>query len=511
MKKVISLLAAVTIVFSGMGSLAVDASAVNITTAATAKATTTKSTTRTGKQLTYQQAYDRLKNLSFATGKAPDTTANTNTTKPATTTNNTNQNKPSGTTNQNNSASTAKNNASLMTDYKGKAISNEMYVFRNSLKAEEQEIYDLIKAAIDRGDTEIHFDKSYKEEELFKIFRAVYYDNPYMTWLRRTFSKAPFGKYKDKNTYKFSYIDQFNKDRKATIQLMDDYLKPVLDKASKLKTDVEKVKYIHDYIIYSTKFELAKEGQINIAGTPYSVIVNKKGVCEGYSRTFTYCLQKLGIVSICIRGIASNNEGSDFHMWNQVKLDGEWYVVDVLWDEVDNSVAVSTDYSYNYFLKTNDIFTGAYVRKMYMNGLTVPTPKGTKYSPSNYNYDYGSNFNDLPKVVLTKRSKNYKSATVNSYNAYAKKSPTKKSSTTKLPTGWYNYSKVLTKLNVKSLKESDWTKEGDFYFIEKMRNGKGTGQYVVYDVAYDNYYEWSNNGKYIMWFNYKKSAWLKLS
>ena len=48
------------------------------------------------------------------------------------------------------------------------------------------------------------------------------------------------------------------------------------------------------------------------------------------------------------------------------------------------------------------------------------------------------------------------------------------------------------------------------YYIEIISvNGKSSGNYYVYDIEYDNYYQWSNNGKTIMWYNYK-GAWQTL-
>lgn len=510
MKKVISLLAAVTIVFSGMGSLAVDASAVNITTAATAKATTTKSTTRTGKQLTYQQAYDRLKNLSFATGKAPDTTANTNTTKPATTTNNTNQNKPSNTTNQNNSANTAKNNAPTMTDHKGKALSSEMYVRRNTLNKDQLYLYDTIKTAALNGDSSAKFNKAYSDDDINTAVAAVMADNPYMVWVkayrRGVYAKTGY------TSVNIDYVTDLVKDKAGALQTMNDYLKPMLDKASKMTSDIDKVKFVHDWIIYNVKEGSAVESNMYYHGA-YAAAVDKRGVCQAYSNLFVYCMQKLGIVATNLHGTTWNGES---HIWNMVKVGGEWYELDVYWDDLITKS--ETDFNYECFMQTTeslkayDTYNGVSRTRNSDDGSTLlPIAKGTKYSPSNYNYDYGSNFNDLPKVVLTKRSKSYTSVTVNSNNAYAKNTSTNKSSNTKLPSGWYNYSKVLTKLGVKSLKESDWTKDGDFYFIERKINGKGCGQYVVYDVAYDNYYTWGSGGKTIMWYNYKKSAWQRLS
>lgn len=67
MKRIISFAAAVIMAFSGIGHLAFDVSAAT-------------KTTRTGKQLTYEEAYNRLKDLEFAKGTTTDSKTTNKTT-----------------------------------------------------------------------------------------------------------------------------------------------------------------------------------------------------------------------------------------------------------------------------------------------------------------------------------------------------------------------------------------------------------------------------------------------
>lgn len=496
MKKVISLIMAVTIAFSGTSCLAADAGAVTATATAIAKTNTAKTTKRTGKKLTYKQAYNRLKNLSFATGAAPSTAANnTNTNKPNTTVNN-NQNKPTSTANQNKPTNTTNNDVVTMTDYNGKALSSSMYVWRNTLNADQRYLYDTIKYAADRGEKSVTFKKSYSKSDVEIAINAVISDDPYMVW----FYGCSLGKYENKGykSVNFTYDSATVNDRIGSVQLMDDYLKPVLDKASKMTSDIDKVKYIHDWLIYSVNDGSAKSNDSHYH-MAYSAIVDKKGVCSAYSNAFVYCMQKLGIVSTMLCGTTWDGSG---HTWNMVKVGGDWYELDVYWDDVITKA--ETDFTYTCFMQTTsslkayDTYNGI-SRKRYSYCSGAPIAKGTKYSPDNYRYTNGTDFSNLPKVVITgKKSVNASKATSNS-----------KSKST-LPSGWYKYKPVLTKLDVKSLSESDWTQDGNFYYIEKTRNGKNLAIFVVYDVEYDNYYQWSNNGKYIMWYNYKTGAWESL-
>lgn len=62
----------------------------------------------------------------------------------------------------------------------------------------------------------------------------------------------------------------------------------------------------------------------------YGALVKKSAVCEGYSRAMQLLLERFGITSVLVTGVAAG-EG---HMWNAVKLDGEWYHLDVTWDDM---------------------------------------------------------------------------------------------------------------------------------------------------------------------------------
>lgn len=58
-------------------------------------------------------------------------------------------------------------------------------------------------------------------------------------------------------------------------------------------------------------------------------------VCDGYSRAFKVLCDKLDIPCVLENGYAKTGPESEgtFHMWNAVKIDGQWYGVDVTWND----------------------------------------------------------------------------------------------------------------------------------------------------------------------------------
>lgn len=105
--------------------------------------------------------------------------------------------------------------------------------------------------------------------------------------------------------------------------------------------DFEKVKYINDYVVLNTAYNLESQAS---PYTPYSILFNGEGVCEGYALTTLLLLEAAGVEARYISGEA----GTALHAWNLVKLDGSWYHLDTTWnDPVPNRPG---EVRYDYFL-----------------------------------------------------------------------------------------------------------------------------------------------------------------
>lgn len=99
-------------------------------------------------------------------------------------------------------------------------------------------------------------------------------------------------------------------------------------------TDIEKIKYVHQRIINTISYRFENECTTGNAGyvrTTYALVTHE-GVCEAYSRSMQLILQKLGIDCVLVHGVQTSGE-LEAHMWNAVKVDGEWYAIDATWDD----------------------------------------------------------------------------------------------------------------------------------------------------------------------------------
>lgn len=96
-------------------------------------------------------------------------------------------------------------------------------------------------------------------------------------------------------------------------------------------SDFEKEMEIVRWIIENCEYSSAKENGDNSydwnKGTAHSCIVNGEACCAGYADAFLYMAKACGLTAryIC----------SDDHAWNLIKLDGDWYHVDVTWEDPD--------------------------------------------------------------------------------------------------------------------------------------------------------------------------------
>ena len=103
--------------------------------------------------------------------------------------------------------------------------------------------------------------------------------------------------------------------------------------------DYEKLKFIHDWLVLNVE----KDTESPLSSTVYGTLVKKKALCEGYAKSFSYMCNRLGIENIIVTGYTDVP-----HMWNMVRLDGDWYHVDVTWDDV--SINLENFISYQFFL-----------------------------------------------------------------------------------------------------------------------------------------------------------------
>lgn len=136
-------------------------------------------------------------------------------------------------------------------------------------------------------------------------------------------------------------------DRKS--QKLCDKSREILKEIIKKKmSDYGKEKAVHDYIVKNCTFCQSARSETDGSGdiyTAYGCLVNGKGVCSAYSQAMYLLCRAAGLKAEIVTGRAQGEP----HSWNQVKLGGDWYNVDVTWDDpvmTDSDMDYGIQYGY---------------------------------------------------------------------------------------------------------------------------------------------------------------------
>ncbi|HBN56634.1 MAG TPA: hypothetical protein DD414_07645, partial [Lachnospiraceae bacterium] len=93
---------------------------------------------------------------------------------------------------------------------------------------------------------------------------------------------------------------------------------------------LEKAIVLHDYLAVNCEYDKERlaDGTIpDTSYTAYGVLVDRIAVCEGYALAYKYLLNQAGINCYMVTSTTMK------HGWNLIELDGEYYHVDVTWDD----------------------------------------------------------------------------------------------------------------------------------------------------------------------------------
>lgn len=172
------------------------------------------------------------------------------------------------------------------------------------------------------------------KSELNAILCSLYYDYPEFYWLDSFAYTYNASNYIESITAFCSNEYRLGTTRTALNTKMDTEIKRYLSLVNGVSSDYKKELIIHDEIINQAQYAFDDKGNPSVEKWAHSIVgvfdtSYNKVVCEGYAKAFQLLMNACGIECIYIPGTA-NGSG---HGWNKVKLDGDWYNVDVTWDD----------------------------------------------------------------------------------------------------------------------------------------------------------------------------------
>ena len=91
-------------------------------------------------------------------------------------------------------------------------------------------------------------------------------------------------------------------------------------------TELQKLQAAHDFIVLSAEYSKETTGS---QYSPYTLLTENKGVCQAYALVLYRMLEMLDFEVQYVPG----NVGEQLHAWVLVKLENDWYHIDVTWDD----------------------------------------------------------------------------------------------------------------------------------------------------------------------------------
>lgn len=159
-------------------------------------------------------------------------------------------------------------------------------------------------------------------------------------------------------------------------------------------TDFDKELAVHDYIVSNCHYGYPENK--DDAYTAYGALVLERSVCDGYAEAFFVIMSCLGVD--CDIVVGSTDEG--LHAWNQVALGGEWYNIDLTWD--DSLPDMGNYIKHTYVNVADDVLERTHIwQKQFYRECTEDTYNF--YSKKFYRYEC---FDDYVKGVKIQLGRN---------------------------------------------------------------------------------------------------------
>lgn len=248
------------------------------------------------------------------------------------------------------------------------------------LNAKEKDIYSQLYEELSQGKQSFKCKVEVNADHLTKAIDAVLNDHPELFWIDNQYEYTYDSETGNIDDVSFDFYDFANTPDKlqSAKVAFEKAADEILDSARSQPFLVERERAIHDYICKNTTYdESAPYNQ-----SAYSVIVLHRSVCAGYSRAFQYLMKKAGMTCYYVTGKTTDSSigGEDgAHSWNIVFLDGEYYNIDVLWDDTASETYGSSIYPFFNLTDSANIY---HARTDL--ALNLPKCTGTKYKYSNY-------------------------------------------------------------------------------------------------------------------------------
>ena len=191
----------------------------------------------------------------------------------------------------------------------------------------------------------VNFSSSISEDDLEMLMYLLNYDCPELIHVSGDY----YPHYINDENYVSSVGLSFcmsEKDYKKSKAELDKFFSELKDKLA-FNSDIEKEKYVYDYIFDNCIYD---ESDI-LSGSVYGTLIRHKGRCEGFSKSFMWCMREVGVECMTVSGEQNWDNTALYpnHSWNIVKINGEYYNLDVTVDDIRMTEVVKTPANYGFY------------------------------------------------------------------------------------------------------------------------------------------------------------------
>lgn len=198
-------------------------------------------------------------------------------------------------------------------------------------------------------------------------------------------------------------------------KVLEDFTNKLLPYLKANGTDYEKIYATYTYIKNTATYEVDNGFIDNLLASntsAYDALINHRTTCIGYSITFSYLMDKLGVESYIVDNITvsdiENHTFSSTHTWNIVKLNNVFYKVD---------------------LTGSAFLTTVSPNELYNNDLPIAQSKYSSNQTVNIDYQTINHLLDESKAIKTTTTKRIDPTTTS--KTYPYEMPNQGSKTTK--------------------------------------------------------------------------------
>lgn len=255
--------------------------------------------------------------------------------------------------------------------------------------------YNIMLEAFRRNISPISLPEGISEEELSDIYKLLQIS-------MYNYSHLPIQymiTYNQDKSEVTSFSVDYSTDAQETEnqrQYVEETAADVIDDFYEGMSDWAKIKYIHDYIALNCQYDVGAPHP----DSSYGVLHDGRAMCEGYSKTFALLCNRAGIECLTVTGKADPGNGAERHMWNMVKYNGNWYHIDVTWDDPAGSGSSWDNIEYSYFMLSSSQIRADHT--VINEGSFMEIPEATATEGNYYirKSCYIWSYEDAEKIIL---------------------------------------------------------------------------------------------------------------